>query len=180
MEFAFLSKKEWVVPIIFLTHTVIIGLVWDIQGLSILSPLVITVTSIAKTIYLNLFSRNWLYRHLTYHHWPIEKCLIHLTGIIVLIVISYGLDYWSLHQTQLNAFHGIFDHAAVNLHFFNFLYFSAVTFSTVGFGDIAPATIEAKIIVMTEIVSSFFMIIFIFSNFYNLKTDRTRFSGSNR
>lgn len=180
MEIAFLSKKEWMIPIIVMTHAVIIGLVWDNQAFSILSPLFITIISIAKTIYLNLFSRNWLYRHLTYHHWPIERCLIHLTGIIILIVISYGLDYWSLHQTQFNAFQGIFDHTDLDLHFFNFLYFSAVTFSTVGFGDIAPATVEAKTIVMTEIVSSFFMIIFIFSNFYNLKTDRSRYSGSNK
>ncbi len=174
MKWEFLSKKEWVIPTVIITHIAVITLVIDKGSTDWFSPVLVTGFSIAKMIYLNFFSRSWLYRHLTYHNWPIEKCLIHLTGIIVLIVVSYGLDYWSLHQTQSNAFYGIFDHNATNIHFFNFLYFSSVTFSTVGFGDIAPASVEAKLMVMTEIISSFFMIIFIFSNFYNLKSERSR------
>ncbi len=46
-------------------------------------------------------------------------------------------------------------------------FFQKVTI-TMGFGDIAPVSWEAKLIVITEIVTSFF----IFSNFYNLKRDR--------
>jgi len=46
-------------------------------------------------------------------------------------------------------------------------FFQKVT-TTMGFGDIAPVSWEAKLIVIAEIVTSFF----IFSNFYNLKRDR--------
>ncbi len=48
-------------------------------------------------------------------------------------------------------------------------YFSLVTFSTVGFGDITPEAISVKIIVMMEIATSFFIIFFVIANYFNLK-----------
>ena len=49
-----------------------------------------------------------------------------------------------------------------------FLYFSLVTFTTTGFGDIVPRTNEARILISMEIVLAFISIIFIISNFGSL------------
>jgi len=153
------------------SHSIIISLTWNMIS-TIADPSVVVIYSVIKAIYFNLYTRKWLIRHLTIQHWHFEKCLFHLTGIITLIVISFGVDYWSLHQTIPEAFVGIYDHQSTKLQFFNFLYFSAVSFSTVGFGDIAPIAAAAKLMVLTEIVTSFFVIIFVFTNFYNLKSDK--------
>lgn len=52
---------------------------------------------------------------------------------------------------------------------FEFGYFSVLNFSFFGYGDITPATIPAKIIVLTEIVLAFLTVIFILSDFISLK-----------
>lgn len=50
------------------------------------------------------------------------------------------------------------------LRAFDFLYFSVVTFATIGYGDIVPMVAEAKLLVLFEISSSFIMITFVISN----------------
>ena len=45
------------------------------------------------------------------------------------------------------------------------LYFSAVTFATVGYGDLHPVTVPARILVTVQIVFGIFLLIVVFANF---------------
>lgn len=57
--------------------------------------------------------------------------------------------------------------------FFTMLYFSVVTFTTLGFGDVAPATSVAQFFVMTEVVIGYAMLGGLISIFATLITRRS-------
>lgn len=89
-----------------------------------------------------------------------------LFGILfILIVLSFSADYQALYV--LNSENFKFETIPNNsffLQFFEFLYFSFITFSSVGYGDIVPISIAGKIIVILEVVLSFFVLVFGISN----------------
>jgi len=57
--------------------------------------------------------------------------------------------------------------------FINSIYFSLITFTTVGYGDIYPSSVYTRIIVSLEVISMFF-IVFLGINLYLTKDDDTR------
>ncbi|HRW74717.1 MAG: hypothetical protein H6568_04290 [Lewinellaceae bacterium] len=86
---------------------------------------------------------------------------------ILLILISFAIDFFTLYQIYPSSFTGILASSSEDT-FVEFLYFSLVTFTTTGFGDIVPRTNEARILISMEIVLAFISIIFIISNFGSL------------
>ncbi len=98
----------------------------------------------------------------------IYRSFITLMSIhILLIVLSFAIDYFILYQIYPESFTGILAANQQNA-FVEFLYFSLVTFTTTGFGDIVPRMNEARILISMEIILAFISIIFIISNFGNL------------
>ncbi|MDW3212149.1 MAG: potassium channel family protein [Reichenbachiella sp.] len=80
------------------------------------------------------------------------------------MVASFAVDYYCLMSCMPNSFllaQAITDPLTLA---FDFLYFSIVTFATIGYGDIVPLVWEAKLLVLLEIISSFIMITFVISN----------------
>lgn len=71
-----------------------------------------------------------------------------------------------------------------NLHFqapegeilgrLDFLYFSLVTFATVGYGDIYAKTTTARMLVSIEILESLLTLVIFVSNFDKIKKDMNR------
>lgn len=57
---------------------------------------------------------------------------------IALIVLSFAVDYNCLSRIKETAFSGILPAGNIAKEFIGFLYFSASTFTTAGFGDIKP------------------------------------------
>ena len=87
-------------------------------------------------------------------------------GIIIgVLVISFATDYFCLQNCLPEAFLETSNTLSVAERAFNFLYFSLVTFATIGYGDIVPMILKAKLLVMFEITTSFVMIVFVISNF---------------
>lgn len=86
---------------------------------------------------------------------------------ILLILISFAIDFYTLYQIYPDSFSGILASSSEDT-FIEFLYFSLVTFTTTGFGDIVPQTNEARILISMEIILAFISIIFIISNFGSL------------
>ncbi|MCF8238680.1 MAG: potassium channel family protein [Saprospiraceae bacterium] len=86
---------------------------------------------------------------------------------ILLILVSFAIDYYTLYQIYPQTFSGILAASSEDT-FVEFLYFSLVTFTTTGFGDIVPRTNEARILISMEIILAFISIIFIISNFGSL------------
>tara|TARA_R110000850_G_scaffold172246_2_gene297486 strand:- start:134 stop:424 length:291 start_codon:yes stop_codon:yes gene_type:complete len=87
-----------------------------------------------------------------------------------MIIFSFAADYTCLNSADDTAFKGL--SASANLgyigHLFELTYFSVVTFASVGYGDIAPISIPARLISAIEIGQSFVMVIFGLSNINNI------------
>ena len=106
-----------------------------------------------------------------------------LTRTYFFIVISFACIYiilikWSYEYNKINHLFKIEDHS--NNMFVDFMYFSIVTISTVGFGDITPLGVIPKILCSLQIVFGFFILATIFSfitSFYisSITTNRNKF-----
>lgn len=95
-------------------------------------------------------------------------------GIIIgLLVVSFASDYFCLNTCLPEAFKETSGGLTLPESAFNFLYFSLVTFATIGYGDIVPIILKAKLLVMFEIITSFLMIVFVISNFDKLPNHQT-------
>jgi hypothetical protein len=75
-----------------------------------------------------------------------------------LSVLGYASIYLALARFSLGApaFEGKLAHPAT---FFDFVYFSVVTAATVGFGDILPVSAEARLLVMSQILLTFALVV---------------------
>ncbi|MEO6036897.1 MAG: ion channel, partial [Saprospiraceae bacterium] len=80
-------------------------------------------------------------------------------------------DYFVLYKIYPDIFRGILAtddlSAAAEM-----LYFSLVTFTTTGFGDIVPTSNLARLPVSPEVIVGFASTIFVISNFSNFKAQR--------
>jgi len=92
--------------------------------------------------------------------------LLLLGAIISIIVISFAMDYLCALEIYPNAFSGIQNDSSLIFRFVNLLYFSIVTFTTVGYGDIAPVISVAKLLTVFEMITAFIVIVFIISKYF--------------
>lgn len=69
----------------------------------------------------------------------------------ILLAILFGLKYYSLGAQA-------FDIAHLDWNYASTIYYSIVTFTTLGFGDIVPITIEAAYWVMGEVIVGYVML----------------------
>lgn len=92
--------------------------------------------------------------------------------LIVLIVFSFTADYHALYVLNPGNFKSS---TALNgsflVQFFEFIYFSMITFSSVGYGDIVPISISGKILVILEIFLSFLVLVFGIANINRIHVD---------
>jgi hypothetical protein len=75
------------------------------------------------------------------------------------IVISYGVIY--AHGNYLNK---SFE------HWFDAIYFSLITSSTVGYGDYYPVSFSGKLLVCSQIII-FFIVVVMFLNFFSNRVE---------
>lgn len=92
--------------------------------------------------------------------------LLLLGAIIAIIVVSFAIDYLCVSEIYKDAFLGTQNNQPLISRFSNFLYFSIVTFTTVGYGDITPINSVAKLITVFEMISAFVVIVFIISKYF--------------
>jgi len=118
--------------------------------------IVVAVAALIKTIVITLTTLKKLSKLIKICH-SLERLLWVFGLIIVIIVFSFATDYTCLYQFDHAAFEGIPDFSNTYLfNLYHFFYFSVITFSTVGFGDITPVSDVAKFVIMLEIFLSFF------------------------
>jgi hypothetical protein len=85
--------------------------------------------------------------------------------IIFFINISFTLDYLCVLTIYTNSFSGFNPNQPLFLKFFDLLYFSIVTFTTVGYGDILPFGKAVKFLTILEMTTAFITIVFIISKY---------------
>lgn len=99
--------------------------------------------------------------------------VIILTNIL-LIVVSFGLDYTCLEQIDPGSFKGLTGEATIWNQTFEFMYFSTLSFTTVAYGDILPLTNSARALTMLEVGVAYLTTIIIISNFVQIKDSISR------
>ena len=90
-----------------------------------------------------------------------------LTGTnILLIVISFGLDYYCINKIVPSSISGLTSTNSAK-QFLECLYFSIMTFSTTGFGDVTPKNLYTRGLVAMEIIVAFTATVFVIANYAN-------------
>lgn len=84
------------------------------------------------------------------------------------IILSFGLDYYCLLQVNAQSFSVNQELQGAEL-IFECVYFSTLNFTFIGYGDITPQTVPAKLMAMTEISLTFLTVIFLLSDFISMK-----------
>jgi len=137
-------------------------------GNSVINESILFLYSVAKTIY--FFSLLFARIRDTADHQVDYKDIIAFIGYnTMLIVISYGIDYLCLYEIDQTSFSGITTRDQFLPHLVTFFYFSITTFSTAGFGDIAPATVTARLLISSEMMLSWFLSILVIANFSSIR-----------
>jgi hypothetical protein len=88
---------------------------------------------------------------------------------ILLIILSYGLDYYCLFKINPNAFAGLIPKSNMGTELITFFYYSISVFTNAGFGDIKPNSSSAQIFVSTELMIAFFFTILVLANILHIR-----------
>jgi voltage-gated potassium channel len=90
-------------------------------------------------------------RSIAGHSHPLLRGIEALTTLFALFVVAFSVAYLGMSHANAQSFSESLDHVGS-------LYFTVVVFSTVGFGDIAPKTDSARLVVMVQILLDFVFI----------------------
>lgn len=106
---------------------------------------------------------------LAYH-----KFVVLLAYNMAQITISYALDFYCLVRIDRGSLNGIDPDIAGGELLFECFYFSVLNFSFFGYGDITPAHVPGKVIMLLEVVTAFSTVIFLLSDFVSMKESMRR------
>ena len=131
---------------------------------SYIVPYVILILALVKTTIVSRATLKQLSK-LVEACYSIEHVLWVFGLLITISVLSFAIDYTCLYQFEKIAFEGLLNcSASYANNLYQFFYFSLITFSTVGYGDITPSSDIAKFLVMLEIFLSFFIVVYALAN----------------
>ena len=105
---------------------------------------------------------------------PYHKFVVLLAYNMLQIAISYALDFYCLVRIDRASLTGIEPALVGGELMFECFYFSVLNFSFFGYGDITPALIPAKIVMLLEVTTAFTTVIFLLSDFVSMKESMRR------
>lgn len=106
-------------------------------------------------------------KHLQHHDKSLQHCLGLLGLMVAIFIISYGVSFFLLMLADTNALKNL-NPPNIWYRLFDGIYFSTVTFTATGFGEITPTTYPAKVVVCGEMVLGFATSVFAISSFISL------------
>jgi hypothetical protein len=90
------------------------------------------------------------------------------------ITLSYALDFYCLYAIDPSSLSGIDPELKGLELLFECFYFSVLNFSFFGYGDIIPAHVPGKVVMLLEVVTAFSTVIFLLSDFVSMKESMRR------
>ncbi|HHC80994.1 MAG TPA: potassium channel protein [Flavobacteriia bacterium] len=160
--------KELVFLIVLLIVFFVVMNLWGHQKNAYLWAGALIIFSVAKIYFLVSHTFKKLDKLIENNH-SFNHMLLLLGAIITIIITSFAIDYLCISEIYKDAFLGIEYGQPLKYRFFNLLYFSIVTFTTVGYGDITPINPAAKLITVFEMMSAFIVIVFVISKYFRNK-----------
>lgn len=149
-----------VVIVLSLSYTLWAGV--DSDGLFL--SLLIVGLALVKTVFIVRLTFIQLSKIIGESH-QLTHVLTLFSVLIILIILSFSADYHALYILSSENFKStILLNSSFSLQFFEFLYFSLITFSSVGFGDVVPLTVAGKLLVIMEVFLSFLVLVFGIAN----------------
>lgn len=163
-----IGKTVWLVLTIIGVALLYVFLMSFIDHQSRLIPNIILVLAIIKTILIASATIIQMSKLIKLCH-SFER-LFWIFGLLISVcVFSFATDYTCLFQFDQSSFEGIVGNSKTYIHnLYQFLYFSIITFSSVGYGDIAPLSGVARSVAMLEIFLSYLIIVFALANIKNM------------
>lgn len=133
-----------------------------------LEKLILIILAVGKSIYFVEHSFRKIeeasIKNLTYN-----KFLVIILTNILLIVVSFAVDYCCIQEIDPRSFSGFNTNQSVGGIIFDLAYFSMLSFTSVAYGDIVPVTKAAKVLTLLEVGVAYITTIIIISNFVQIK-----------
>lgn len=108
---------------------------------------------------------------------PYHRFLMLMAYNMVQVTTSFAVDFYCLKVLDPDSFSGI-DPALNGFELmFECFYFSVLNFSFFGYGDITPAHIPAKLVMLMEVITAFSTVIFLLSDFVSMKESMRKSRG---
>lgn len=135
-------------------------------------PFLIVGLALVKTIFIVRLTFIQLSKIIGESH-QLTHVLTLFAVLIILIVLSFSADYQALYTLSSENFKSTISlNSSFIPQFFEFIYFSLITFSSVGFGDVVPLTISGKLLVMMEVFLSFLVLVFGIANINRIHVNK--------
>jgi hypothetical protein len=130
--------------------------------------LFLLVVAVSKSVYFVGHSFNKIEEASEKNH-SYNKFLLVIITNIFLVIVSFTVDHTCLISLDDKAYKGLIVTNTLYDVMADFFYFSVLTFTTTGFGDIIPITKTAKALVTMEVMVAFITTIIVISNFVHIK-----------
>ncbi len=105
---------------------------------------------------------------------PYHRFLLFIAANVVLIVVSFSLDYLAIYRLDKTSFSGLEGTTNIIEEYFKLFYLSLLMFTNMGVANVVPVKIPAEILVMLEAIVSFVTLIFILSDYVTLRDSLKR------
>ena len=103
-------------------------------------------------------------KNIAFHHF-----LLFILANMILAICSFAADFWNSYVINPQSFVAISANFNTYETMFEFVYFSTLTFSFFGYGEIMPQIVATKLLVMMEVSLAFLNMIFVLADFVGLK-----------
>jgi hypothetical protein len=160
-------------PLEFVALFAVAGLIllanaWLVSGASVALSYCVAAWAGCKTLY--YFGETL--RHLieaTATDLAYHRFLVLIAYNMAQITLSYAIDFYCLYWIDPANISGIESSLGGVALMFECFYFSVLNFSFFGYGDIIPARVPGKIVMLLEVVTAFSTVIFLLSDFVSMK-----------
>lgn len=97
----------------------------------------------------------------------LQKFLGRFFSTFMFLILGYAFIYYGLHKIIGSSFVSTAEQEGLATFgsIADFIYYSSITIATVGYGDIYPVHILARVFVVTEVISGALLVIFLISSF---------------
>jgi len=137
-----------------------------------LATVLLLAFAVSKAIAIIALSFNQLTKIIGQSH-LLSHVLTLFAFLIGVIIVSFSIDFLALQILDEVSFK--LNNVASNLKLeigLEMFYFSIVTFSSVGYGDVVPTTAWAKALVILEIILRFFVLVFGIANINQIRINK--------